>query len=312
MLRVWITTSTTDTLRPTAIALGNFDGIHRGHQRVLRPILANPSDTTYPTVVTFDPHPQAFFTGQSRQLLTPLAEKVKLLENLGIKQLVLLPFDHALAALSPQQFVETILVEQLHAKRISVGQDFRFGHRRCGNVQDLRNIAEKMGIEVYITDLQLDHAQSVRISSSLIRQGLAEGNMTHVNRMLGRNYALSGTVVQGQQLGRKLGFPTANLALPPEKLLPRYGVYGVRGLIDDSPVAMAGVMNIGCRPTVAGESPTVEVHLLDWEGDLYHRCLTVQIETFLRPEQKFPSLEALKTQIQADCDRARKILLSQV
>ncbi|AFY77650.1 riboflavin kinase/FMN adenylyltransferase [Pleurocapsa sp. PCC 7327] len=341
---MWVTSSTDKVLTPSAIALGNFDGLHRGHQRVLQPILqqasavigcpasaqevVRDSQCPYATVVTFNPHPQEFFTGQSKQLLTPLPEKVKLLEQLGVEQLVLLPFDRELAALSPQQFVEEILMRQLQATRISVGEDFRFGHKRAGTAEDLRAIAAKFGVEVVITSLQTcqgneSEQPTPRISSSAIRQALAEGDIARANRMLGRAYTLMGTVVKGQQLGKTIGFPTANLQLPPTKLLPRYGVYCVKVFLEGeegetgrlpegkniiTQSSIKGVMNIGCRPTVAGNTPTVEVHLLDWAGDLYGRTLTVSLEKFLRPEQKFPSIDALKAQIAFDCDLARKIL----
>ncbi|OKH22341.1 riboflavin biosynthesis protein RibF [Hydrococcus rivularis NIES-593] len=331
---MWVTSSTDKVLTPSAIALGNFDGIHRGHQKVLQPILQasavigcpasarkviRDSQCPYATVVTFNPHPQEFFTGQSKQLLTPLPEKVKLLEQLGVEQLVLLPFDRELAALSPQQFVEEILMRQLQATRISVGEDFRFGHKRAGTAEDLRAIAAKFGVEVVITSLQTcqgneSEQPTLRISSSAIRQALAEGDIDRANRMLGRAYTLMGTVVKGQQLGKTIGFPTANLQLPPTKLLPRYGVYCVKVFLEGegeniiTQSSIKGVMNIGCRPTVAGNTPTVEVHLLDWAGNLYGKTLTASLEKFLRPEQKFPSIDALKAQIAFDCDLARKIL----
>jgi riboflavin kinase / FMN adenylyltransferase len=316
---VWVTTSIEQALKPNAIALGNFDGIHRGHQKVLQPILptspkeaAKDSSYSYATVVTFNPHPQEFFSGESKKLLTPLDEKVQQLEKLGVEQLVLLPFDRELAALSPQQFVEEILVKHLQATQIAVGQDFRFGHRRMGTAQELKAIAAKFGIEVEIASLYRgqnpENHQSPRISSSLIRQALAQGDILQANQMLGRAYTLTGKVVKGQQLGRTIGFPTANLELPPAKLLPRYGVYSVRVFIEASYTPIKGVMNIGCRPTVEGDRPTIEVHLLDWTGDLYGQTVTVSLEKFLRPEQKFASLEALKTQIVADCDLARQIL----
>jgi riboflavin kinase/FMN adenylyltransferase len=326
---VRVITSLTDlVLVPNAIALGNFDGIHLGHQKVLQPILqasaavgcktssslqepVRNKDFPYSTVVTFNPHPQEFFTGQSKQLITPLPEKVKLLEGLGVEQLILLPFDRELAALSPQQFVEEILVRRLQAIRISVGKDFRFGNKRAGTAEDLREIAANFGVEVAIASLQTCQSSDgePRISSSLIRQALAEGDIPQANRMLGRAYSLIGEVVTGQQLGRMIGFPTANLQLPPIKLLPRYGVYCVRVMLgEDGETIVKGVMNIGCRPTVEGNAPTVEVHLLDWSGDLYGQTITVSLEKFLRPEQKFSSLDALKEQITADCDRARKIL----
>ncbi|MBE9168475.1 bifunctional riboflavin kinase/FAD synthetase [Pleurocapsales cyanobacterium LEGE 06147] len=313
---MWIAAAAEKVLKPTAIALGNFDGIHRGHQKILQPILSavdrQGEKRVYPTVVSFHPHPREFFTGEKIYLLTPITEKAKLLERLGIEQLVLLPFNQELAFLSPQQFVAEILVKQLQATQISVGEDFRFGYQRRGTVADLEAIASNFGIEVHVNSLYkcFEEGESVRISSSRIRQALEAGKVKKAKFMLGRPYTLMGTVVQGQQLGRTIGFPTANLQLPPDKFLPRYGVYSVNVAIDptcfptnDSP--LKGVMNIGRRPTVEGSNPTVEVHLLDWSGDLYGRTLTVSLERFLRPEQKFSSLEALKKQIAADCEAAR-------
>jgi riboflavin kinase/FMN adenylyltransferase len=303
---VQISQSTTNLLTPTAIALGNFDGLHLGHQQVLRPILTPSNPSIYPTVVTFDPHPQEFFSGESRQLLTPFAEKAAILEEWGLKQWVLLPFDRELASLSPDQFVKDILVNQLQAKQISVGQDFRFGHQRKGNAEKLKEIGQLFGVKVHITPLRLEKA-SVRISSSLIRQALAKGDMTQANQMLGRNYRLLGKVVKGQQLGRTIGFPTANLKVAKDKLLPRYGVYGAWVKIKNNTDIMLGAVNIGQRPTVNGLFPTVEVHLLDWQGDLYDKELSVSLDLFIRPEQKFSGIEALKEQIKQDCDRIRHI-----
>jgi len=287
----------------------------------------------YSTVVTFDPHPQEFFTGQPKKLLTPLAEKVELLEAMGVEQLVLLPFDRELANLTASEFVEEILVRQLQASRISVGLDFRFGRGRAGTAVDLQSIASSYGIDVALIPLH-NCAEGDRISSSAIREGLASGDLRKANKLLGRPYSLVGTVVGGQRLGRTIGFPTANIELPPEKFLPRFGVYAVRvsvkdggGIIKDesssykweNPKALIrdrssnvsfinGVMNVGRRPTVNGVQLTVEVHLLDWSGDLYGQTLSASLIEFLRPEQKFASLDTLKTQIQADCDVARKVL----
>ncbi|MEA5418667.1 bifunctional riboflavin kinase/FAD synthetase [Spirulina sp. CCNP1310] len=305
---MWITSSTQQALTPTALALGNFDGLHRGHQTVMAPITRGALGENSPlisTVVTFDPHPREFFSGQRRPLLTPLDEKVQQLEAFGIEQLVLLPFTQALAHLSPQAFVEDILIAQLQARRVAVGADFCFGRDRSGTAAELRAIASPHGCEVLITPL---HCQgSERVSSSAIRQALAQGDIASATAGLGRPYALQGVVVQGQQLGRTLGFPTANLQVPDHKLLPCHGVYRVEVVGDclgKSP--LLGVMNIGRRPTVGGElQRTIEVHLLDWTGDLYGQKLTVYLDKFLRPEQKFPSLAALKAQIAADCQGAR-------
>ena len=294
---------------PTAIALGNFDGIHQGHQIVLQPIIEFTQSLSQqylkPSVVSFSPHPREFFSGGQLQLLTPIPEKAEQLSKLGIEQLILLTFDRDLASLSPQQFVEEIIVQKLQAKVVSVGVDFRFGYQRKGTGEDLKDIAANFGIIVHLNSLhkcQDKQQQTVRVSSSLIRQALSNGEIPAANTMLGRPYSLQGKVVSGQQLGRTIGFPTANLDVLPEKFLPRYGVYAVDVYLENR--IIKGVMNIGCRPTVAGNSPTIEVHLLDWSGDLYSRDLKVELKEFLRPEQKFDSVEALKQQIVKDCQVA--------
>ncbi|MEP6518475.1 bifunctional riboflavin kinase/FAD synthetase [Microcoleus vaginatus] len=317
----------------------NFEGLigPQAEGNSLSGIDSDGVDRLYSTVLTFDPHPQEFFTGQPKKLLTPLAEKVELLAAMGVEQLVLLPFDRELAALTASEFVEEILVRQLKASRISVGVDFRFGRGRAGTAVDLQSIASGYGIDVSLAPLH-NCGEGDRISSSAIREGLASGDLTRANQLLGRPYSLVGTVVGGQRLGRTIGFPTANIELPPEKFLPRFGVYAVRVSVkhgwenmkeesssyqQENPKSLIsggssnlffvnGVMNVGCRPTVDGLQPTVEVHLLDWSGDLYGKTLSASLVEFLRPEQKFASLDALKTQIQADCDIARSLLTAKV
>ena len=261
-----------------------------------------------PTVVTFFPHPQEFFSGQSKLLLTPLHEKALQLMALGVQQLILLPFNQQLAQLSPQVFVQTLLLQQLQAKHISVGQDFRFGQQRCGTVADLTRWANAQGIDVSVVALKCLNGE--RISSSRIRQALETGDLQTAATLLGRPYSLSGQVVKGQQLGRTLGFPTANLQLPAEKFLPRFGVYSVmvHGLEHHAGQPVPGVMNIGTRPTVQGQTPSAEVHLIRWSGDLYGQSLTVTLHGFLRNEQQFNSLDALRAQIQIDCQHAIETL----
>ncbi|MBD2198807.1 MULTISPECIES: bifunctional riboflavin kinase/FAD synthetase [Calothrix] len=350
---VWVASATEELLTPTAVALGKFDGVHLGHQRVIKPVLQrankqvpprtldaeesnvlelSPTDATnhiYSTVVTFHPHPQEFFSGQPRALLTPLDEKVAQLRSLGIEQLVLLPFDKELSALSPEEFVEKILVQKLRCQQLSVGQDFCFGKQRTGTARDLQLLAAKYDIPVTIVTLEKYAGKAelppenhcvdflptpdLPISTSLIRQTLENGDVKNANLLLGRPYTLFGLVIQGQQLGRTIGFPTANLQLPKDKFLPRFGVYAVRVFLTEptaqTSIPLLGVMNIGNRPTVAGINTSVEVHLFDWAGDLYGKQLAVQLVEFLRPEQKFSSLEALKAQIQLDCNIAKEVLL---
>ena len=309
-------------LKPTVAALGNFDGLHLGHRQVIQPILTYPieqsllgcGDRTHPTVVSFSPHPVEFFSGKPIPTLTPGDERVNELHRLGVEQLVLLPFTEELASLTPSAFVETVLVQQLQARFISVGEDFRFGHKRLGDAKMLKSLAAQHDIDVVLVSLErIGHD---RISSTAIRNALKSGDLSTANRMLGRSYSLVGTVVQGQQLGRTLGFPTANLQLPANKLIPRQGVYAVRVTMDStdsmdsghSTSTNLGVMNIGNRPTVDGLTQTIEVHLLDWSGDLYGRQLNVELLEFLRSEQKFGSLDDLKQQINHDCTIARQRL----
>jgi riboflavin kinase / FMN adenylyltransferase len=295
---VQINSSLDNILTPAAIALGNFDGIHRGHLEVIRPVLAIDNPDLYKTVVTFAPHPQQFFTGQTRQLLTPYCERAIILERLGVQQLILLPFDRELVKLSPQEFVERILARHIQAKFVSVGEDFRFGNQRAGAATDLVELTAKLGISTWIAPLETDGDS--RISSSRIRAALLAADLKLTRALLGRYYSIVGTVVSGQEIGRSIGFPTANLQYPPEKFLPRQGVYCVR-VDTDTQTQLPAVMNIGKRPTVNGLNTTVEVHLLDWDGDLYGQQLTVYLHHFLRTEQKFTDLVALTSQIQADC-----------
>ncbi|MGD1857403.1 MAG: bifunctional riboflavin kinase/FAD synthetase [Leptolyngbyaceae cyanobacterium] len=339
---MWITSSPTSAQRPTKIALGNFDGVHLGHQRVIEPVLthsegqpslvmaedmclqaaaasgyshlpgtalAQPTSelSEWASVVTFFPHPREFFSGQTRSLLTPLEEKSRQLACLGVNQLVLLPFNATLANLDAATFVERILLQELQATHISVGSDFHFGKDRQGNAELLGEIAARHNIPITIVPLQNDAAG--RISSSRIRQALADGELDRANQLLGRSYTLTGIVISGQQLGRTIGFPTANLKLPSDKFIPRQGVYSVKvfGILPEQK-PLPGVMNIGNRPTVAGQDLSVEVHLLDWEGDLYGESLTVSLESFIRPEQKFDSLDELKQQIAQDCKTAKETL----
>ena len=352
---MWITSSLTTAITPTAIALGNFDGVHLGHQAVIQQILSQatlglnqaeavlgsppplsslaypppapplrglsrrdgqevspslptlPQDrrtTPIPTVMTFSPHPQEFFSGQTRPALTPITEKAAIMSQLGVGQLLLLPFTQALANLTPQEFVEDLLIRQLKVQHISVGKDFCFGKKRQGTVEDLQALTRPYGITVHIaphTCLGDD-----RISSSRIRAALAQADLATAAALLGRPYSMGGRVVKGQQLGRTLGFPTANLAIPEDKFLPPHGVYSVwvEGASAMAGQPLPGVMNIGKRPTVRGLTLTVEVHLLQWSGDLYGKSLQVFLQHHLRPEQAFPSLEALKGQIKQDCQTA--------
>jgi riboflavin kinase/FMN adenylyltransferase len=290
-----------------AIALGNFDGLHLGHQRVIQSTFTCPAT---PSVLSFSPHPQEFFTGQPRPLLTPLAEKIALLTQLGVAELVVLPFNRQLAELTAAEFMDEILRKRLGATYVSVGHNFRFGRGRQGTTADL---AALWGDRLTVLPEQLLPHSTTRFSSSRVREALGQGDVALAREILGRPYTLTGPVIHGQHLGRTIGIPTANLSLDPHKFLPRRGVYGVQ--VQYQSQRLLGVMNIGCRPTVTAGDPRAaavhaEVHLLDWQGDLYGRLLTVSLMAFLRPEQTFASLAQLREQIHQDCDRARQLCLS--
>lgn len=297
-------------LRPTAIALGTFDGLHAGHRRVIAAITSTDAGAStgaadqVPTVVSFWPHPREVLHGETRLRLDLPEEKLGLLEPLGIRQLVLVPFTPELAALPPEAFVRQVLVEQLEARRVAVGDNFRFGRGRSGSAADLVALGAAHGIAVAVLPMLHDGAE--RVSSSRIRRALAAGNLAEARRLLGRPYRFSGPVVSGRGLGHQLGWPTANLRIDRRKLLPAEGVYAAWAWLQPGEAAMAAVMNLGPQPTVDPEAPSaVEVHLLDRQIDLSGHSLTVEPIALLRGQQRFDGLAALVDQIGRDADQAR-------
>jgi len=305
-----------DALRPTAIALGTFDGLHQGHRRVIAAITADSRDAVS-TVVSFWPHPREVLHGESRLRLDLPDEKLELLEPLGIRQLVLVPFDRDLAALSPEAFVERVLVQQLGARRVAVGENFRFGTGRQGDGGDLERIAARHGVAVSV--LPTLHDGGLRVSSSRIRRALAAGEIDEALRLLQRPYRFSGVVVPGRGLGKGLGWPTANLQVDARKFMPQQGVYAAwawcsRPGVSAAPrsgEALPAVMNLGPQPTVDPDAPSaVEVHLLDRCLDLAGARLTVEPVRLLRGQQRFDSLDSLSAAIGGDADQARALLAS--
>jgi riboflavin kinase/FMN adenylyltransferase len=298
-----------DALRPTAIALGSFDGLHQGHRRVIAAVTApqtHGAEEVVPTVVSFWPHPREVLHGEPRLRLDLPEEKLVLLEPLGIRQLVLVPFTPELAALTPEQFVRRVLAERLQARRIAVGTNFRFGVDRSGDADDLARLGAGLGIDVRVVPMLWDGAE--RVSSSRIRRALAAGDIGEAERLLERPYRFSGQVVSGRGLGRTLGWPTANLQVDGRKFLPLEGVYAALAWLDGDDAAMAAVMNLGPQPTVDPLAPSaVEVHLLDRRLELAGARLTVQPLQLLRRQQAFASLEALSGQIRRDADQTRRL-----
>ena len=259
-----------------------------------------------PTVVSFWPHPREVLHGERRLRLDLPAEKLELLGPLGMEQLVLIPFDRPLAALDPETFVERVLVGQLGARFIAVGENFRFGAGRAGSAQDLQALAQSRGVTVQV--LPMLHDAAGRHSSSRIRAALAAGDLQQAAALLQRPYRFAGQVVRGRGLGRDLGWPTANLQVDGRKFLPREGVYAACAWRAGEPEAMAAVMNLGPQPTIDPSAPSaVEVHLLDRQLELVGQELVVEPLQFLRQQQRFDGLEALKAQIGRDADQARAL-----
>jgi riboflavin kinase/FMN adenylyltransferase len=267
-----------------------------------------PGPLPLPSMVSFWPHPREVLHGETRLRLDLPEEKLELLEPLGIRQLVLVPFTRQLAALSPEAFVQEILVGQLQARRIAVGDNFRFGVGRSGNALDLARIARAWGISVEVLPMLWDGAE--RVSSSRIRRALAASDLGEAERLLDRPYRFSGQVVPGRGLGRGLGWPTANLQVDGCKFLPGEGVYAVLAWRAEAPGSpMAAVMNLGPQPTVDPlAASAVEVHLLNREIDLRGARLTVQPMRYLRSQQRFASLDDLTARISRDATEAAAIL----
>ena len=307
--------SPAEALRPTAIALGSFDGLHQGHRAVIAQVIAatktagsGQEPRLVPTVVSFWPHPREVLHGEPRLRLDLPAEKLELLEPLGIAQLVLVPFDRALAALSPEAFVDQVLVEQLGARFVAVGENFRFGVGRCGSATDLQQLAALRGVAVTVVPML--HDATGRHSSSRIRQALTAGDLQRAAALLQRPYRFCGRVVKGRGLGRGLGWPTANLQVDGRKFLPREGVYAAWAWHQDASgsLPLAAVMNLGPQPTIDPASPSaVEVHLLDRDLDLVGAELVVEPLAFLRDQQRFDDLASLSAQISRDAERARQL-----
>ncbi len=296
--------SPSQALLPTALALGSFDGLHAGHKKVIKEI--SNSEKGIPTVVSFWPHPREILYGESKLRLDLPSEKAVLLEGLEVKQLILIPFDKSLAELTAEQFFYDILHKTLQAKHIAIGANFRFGKNRTGTSQTLKQLGEKEGIEVCIVPILKD--KEGRMSSSRIRSELKKGHIKNTKSLLGRAYNFHGLVTSGKGLGKKIGWPTANLKVDGRKLLPGIGVYVAWakeiGGIDKFPA----VMNLGPQPTIDPTAPSaVEVHFLDQVIALEGKELVVEPIERIRSQMKFSSLEELSNQIKLDADLARSI-----
>ncbi|GAA5217019.1 bifunctional riboflavin kinase/FAD synthetase [Corallincola platygyrae] len=287
------------------LTIGNFDGVHLGHQAVIGSLRAKGETLGLPvTVMTFEPQPQELFQPDiAPPRLCTLTEKVAKLAELSVDRVLCASFNRKLASLSAEQFVEELIVSKLGVRHLVVGDDFRFGAKRLGDFEMLRQAGAKHGFSVESTKSFCRQQQ--RISSTLIRQALACGDLTLAEEMLGRPYSISGRVFHGDKKGRQLGFPTANLALKRHKVALS-GVFAVKVHLFEDDTVYQGVANLGDRPTMNGREPRLEVHLFDYQGDLYGKRIEVQLLDKLRDEQKFESFAALTAQIEKDTTQARR------
>lgn len=288
--------------RSSAVAIGKFDGIHRGHQSLLQHVLEQKDRGMQAVVFTFDPSPAALFSGESLPELTTKKEKRKLFEELGIDVLIEFPLDFTTAATEPEVFIERVLAGQMKTAYIAAGEDLSFGKKGRGDATLLEKMAGRFGYETEIIEKVC--LEGVEISSSYVREVVKTGDMEKAERLIGEAYSVSGIVAHGKKLGRKLGMPTVNLLPEKEKLLPPYGVYFSEVSVEER--VYRGITNIGCKPTVNDEKQAgVETYLYDFAQDIYGKEITVRLFSFHRPERKFESVEALKRQMAADIARGR-------
>jgi riboflavin kinase/FMN adenylyltransferase len=285
--------------RKTILTLGTFDGVHIGHKKILERLTQNTENGKYESLVlTFFPHPRMVLQEKSEiKLLNTISEKSKLLEKSGIENLVIHPFNESFSRLTAEEFVHSILVNQFHIQKIIIGHDHRFGRNRTANIDNLIAFGAEYGFEV--EQISAQEIQDVSVSSTKIRKALQDGNMNLANEYLGYAYFLTGEVVKGKQLGRTIGFPTANIQIEEDyKLIPKNGVYVVKTTINQKEIF--GMMNIGFNPTVNGQKQTIEVNLFDFDADIYGQKVEVSLLKYLREEQKFSSVDSLKEQLNLD------------
>ncbi|MGH9931679.1 MAG: bifunctional riboflavin kinase/FAD synthetase [Pyrinomonadaceae bacterium] len=301
-MRLFHGTDNAEIQRPTVLTLGVFDGLHLGHQLIMRTVVERARKTgAVPTVITFDPHPRAVLHPESAPpLLQTLDQKVEGFGVLGIEQAIVVRFDEAFSQIRAEEFLRDVIKDRLHAIEVYLGRGFAFGHNREGNIELLRRVSEELGF--FADEVPELRFRNQRVSSSKVRGLLLEGRVNLARRLLGRPYGVEGRVERGAARGAGLGFPTANLH-PHNRVIPRNGVYVTGTLIDGE--WRRSVTNVGVRPTFMADSePSVETFVINWAGDLYGDVVRVRFLHRLRDERKFDSIEELKAQIDKDVERA--------
>lgn len=285
--------------------IGNFDGLHQGHQKIIANLKQKAGELNLPlTIVSFEPLPAEYFSPNPPSRIYPLRDKIRLLKKLGVDNFLCLKFDQDFANMAPTAFINNVLQDYLAVKYLAVGDDFKFGYKRGGDFTLLKEIGKHSGMTVIDTPTVEEDSQ--RVSSTRIRKALEEGDIPSANSLLGFNYQLSGRVRHGEKRGRTINFPTLNLKLP-DNIAPKRGVYTVRvrGLDNKS---YEGVANLGKRPTVAGEQNRLEIHLFNFSESVYGKYVCVELVEFMREEKRFENFEQLKEQISIDADKAKQLL----
>jgi riboflavin kinase/FMN adenylyltransferase len=302
-MRLFHGTDNAEIQRPTVLTLGVFDGLHLGHQLIMRTVVERARETgAVPTVITFDPHPRAVLHPESAPpLLQTLDQKVEGFGVLGIEQTIVIRFDDAFSQTRAEEFLRDVVKERLHAKEVYLGRGFAFGHNREGNIELLRRVSQELGY--FADEVREVQFRNQRVSSSRVRALLTEGKVNLARRLLARPYGVEGMVEHGARRGSDLGFPTANLR-PKNRVIPRNGVYATGALIDGK--WRRSVTNVGVRPTFGGDmEPSVETFVMNWSGDLYGDVVRVRFLHRLRDERKFGSIDELKAQIANDVERSQ-------
>jgi riboflavin kinase/FMN adenylyltransferase len=303
-MRLFHGTDNAEIARPTVVTLGVFDGLHLGHQLIMQTVVERARTVgAVPTVITFEPHPRAVLHPESAPpLLQTFDQKIEALGLLGIEQTIVIRFDKHFAQIRAEDFLRDVIVDRLHAKEVYLGRGFAFGHNREGNIDLLRTVSQNLGF--FADEVKEVRLRGHRVSSSRIRELLQQGRVNIARRMLGRPYGVEGRVVRGAERGVTLGFPTANLH-PQNRVIPLNGVYITATLIDGQ--WRRSVTNIGTRPTFGSDNESsVETFVMNWSGDLYGDVVRVRFLHRLRAEQKFNSIDELKSQIKSDVARAEK------
>lgn len=297
--------------KKSVLTLGTFDGVHIGHQKILKKLIKEAKSLNFESVLlTFFPHPRMVLKQDEKiQLLNTIVEKTKLIEKIGVDNLIIHPFDTTFSELSAEDFVKKILIDQLNLGKIIIGYDHKFGKNRSADINDLIKLGKKYDFEV--EQISAKEIDDISISSTKIRKALLEGNIELANNYLGHNYSLLGTIVEGRKNGRTINYPTANLKIEEDyKLVPKNGVYIVSSVFENKTVY--GMMNIGKNPTVDGVSDSIEIHYFDFNEELYNKKVSVNLISRIRDERKFESLQLLKNQLDLDKKYSKNYILKNV